>query len=78
MERQDSPYALHYFVKQLSTIDDDGDWNAVENKYEVSLDADELRWGLREFGVEVELEECVWLLWPCSTLMVAGLYLPKN
>jgi len=59
VKRQDSPYALHYFVKQLSTIDDDGAWDPVENKYEVSLDADELRWGLREFGVEVELEECL-------------------
>ena len=57
--RQNNPYALHYFVKQLSTIDDDGAWDPVENKYEVSLDADELRWGLREFGVEVELEECL-------------------
>ena len=59
VKRQNSPYALHYFVKQLSTIDDDGAWDPVENKYEVSLDADELRWGLREFGVEVELEECL-------------------
>ena len=59
VERQDSPYALHYFVKQLACIDDGGAWNPVENKYEVSLDADELRWGLREFGVEVELEECL-------------------
>ena len=39
VKRQNSPYALHYFVKQLSTIDDDGAWDPVENKYEVSLDA---------------------------------------
>ena len=30
VKRQNSPYALHYFVKQLSTIDDDGAWDPLK------------------------------------------------
>ena len=53
-------FALHRFVKQLSTIDDSGgEYDAALGKYVVSLDADELRWGLREFGVEVQLDDCL-------------------